>query len=130
MELDVKGKTREVNFNKVGFIRKLDSIYKAESDGVEFGFGLMFADIYLKQYSVPHLSNVIRCGIKEAVRVEDVDEAIEAYAEEHGTLDGLFEQVIDELGKSPIATATLKKLENLEKKNQDKNNVANLKSIK
>lgn len=116
MEKKFNGKTVEFNFNKVKFIRKLDSYYKAERGGMKFGFGLMMADMQLKQYSVPTLAQVLYSACVDKLVLDEIDELIENEAEEHGTLEPLFEEVFEELGKSPIAVATLQKLEKMTEK--------------
>lgn len=113
MEKKYNGKTVEFKFDKVKFIRKLDAYYKAERGGMKFGFGLMMADMQLKQYSVPALAQVLYSACVDKLTLDDVDEIIENEAEEHGTLEPLFEEVFEELGKSPIAVATLQKLEKM-----------------
>lgn len=113
MEKKYNGKTVEFKFDKVKFIRKLDSYYKAERGGMKFGFGLMMADMQLKQYSVPTLAQVLYSACVDKLVMDDIDEIIENEAEEHGTLEPLFEEVFEALGKSPIAVATLQRLEKM-----------------
>ena len=128
MELKVKGKAREIEFNKIGFIRELDEQYKAERSGVKFGFGLMFANMYLEQYSVPALATILKCALfNEKVTLSDVDKAIEDYAEETGDLEPLFQGVIEGLGNAPIVKATVKKLQEAEQSEMNKE--AKLKTI-
>ena len=115
MLLVIKGKEKELNVNKIGFIRKLDSLYKAEESGTEFGMGLMLADIYLDQYSVPALADIITVAI-EGVNKNDVEESIEAYAMKEGSLESLFEELRNELGKSALTKATMSRLKVLEEK--------------
>ena len=116
MEKKYNGKTVEFNFNKVKFIRKLDAYYKAERGGMKFGFGLMMADMQLKQYSVPTLAQVLYSACVDKLVLDEIDELIENEAEEHGTLEPLFEEVFEALGRSPIAVATLQKLEKMTEK--------------
>jgi len=115
MLLVIKGKEKELNVNKIGFIRKLDSLYKAEESGTEFGMGLMLADIYLDQYSVPALADIITVAV-EGVNKNDVEESIEAYAMKEGSLESLFEELRNELGKSALTKATMSRLKVLEEK--------------
>lgn len=118
MEKKYNGKVVEFNFNKVRFIRKLDSYYNAERNGMKFGFGLMLADMHLRQFSVPALAQVLYSACVTKLTMDDVDEIIENEAEETGTLQPLFEEVFEELGKSPIAKATMNELEKLNQKAQ------------
>lgn len=114
MEMKVNGVTKEFNFEKIRFINKLDKVYKAEKEGMNFGFGLMFANIYLEQYSVPALVTILKCACTTVVNEADMEAAVEEYAEEKGDLEPLFKQVIEELGKSKVAKATVKRLKSLE----------------
>lgn len=109
MEIEIKGKLRELKFG-IGFIRKLDEVYTIERDGVEFGFGLAMANIQLQQYNPSALSEVIRCASTGNPSLRDVDNAIEEYAEENDGLGGLFDEVITELGKSPLVKDTMKRM--------------------
>ncbi|NLC25377.1 MAG: hypothetical protein GX777_01960 [Fastidiosipila sp.] len=113
MKLKVKGKEQELKFN-MGFIRRLDEIHSIKvdvmgaGDGMAFGVGLVYADIQLKQYSPVMLSDVIRAATN--CSIIDADKAIEDYAEENGSLDKLFDGVIDGLKKSPVVKTTLMKM--------------------
>lgn len=110
MEFMINGKERELRFG-IGFIRKLDEAYTVEMNGIPFGMGLTMASAQLAQYNPTALSEVIRSAVKGNVSLRDVDGAIEDYAMEHGGLGELFEQVVEEVGKSPVAKDTMKKLE-------------------
>lgn len=122
MFLTVKGKEREFRFDKIGFIRRLDNIYKAEKEGVEFGFGLVFADVHLESFSVPQLSQILKCAsVDKNVSVSDIDEAIEQMVEEdEDALERLFEGVQEEMGKSGVIKAVRKKMDELEEKGKAK----------
>jgi len=111
----IKGKEKELVINKIGFIRKLDSIYKTEESGTEFGVGLMLADVFLDQYSVPALADIITVAI-EGVNKNDVEESIEAYAIKEGSLESMFEELRNELGKSELTKATMSRHKVLEEK--------------
>ena len=114
MEFVINGKERELKFG-IGFIRKLDDVYKAEVNGFSFGMGLNMAMVQLEQYNPSALSEVIRAAIKGNVALNAVDEAVEDYAEENDGLEELFEEVIENLGKSTTIKATLKKLQAIAK---------------
>lgn len=120
MEIRIGKMVHQLEFEKIRFIRGLDKIYKAESDGIEFGMGVILADIYLKQGSVPALVNVIRCAINAPVSLDAIDSVVEKIAEENDGLDQLFEEVREEMGKSPIVKSTLKRVQ--EAQNQVKAN--------
>lgn len=114
MILNINGKDTELRFD-VGFIRRLDEVYKMENkaQGIQFGMGLMSANVYLKQYSPVGLSDIIRCAIKPQPSQNTIDTFIDDYAEKNGDLDQLFTDVSDALGKSNVCKATLKNLQKL-----------------
>lgn len=112
MEIEIKGKLRELKFG-IGFIRKLDEAYTVEMHGIPFGMGLTMASAQLQQYNPTALSEVIRSASVGNPSLRDVDKAIENYAEEHDGLGDLFEEVIGEMGKSPIVKDTMKRMENM-----------------
>lgn len=112
MEFVINGKERELKFG-IGFIRKLDDVYKVDYNGIEFGMGLNMANIQLQQFNPTALSEVIRAAIRGTASQKQVDEALEDYAEENDGLGDLFEQVIKEMGKSAIVKDSLKRVESL-----------------
>ena len=117
MEFVINGKERELKFG-IGFIRKLDEVYKVDYNGIEFGMGLNMANIQLQQFNPTALSEVIRSAIKGNVSQRQMDEAIEEYADENDGLGSLFESVIDEMGKSTVVKDTLKRAQKLAEANE------------
>lgn len=116
MEFEINGKERELKFG-IGFIRKLDEVYKVEYNGIEFGMGLNMANAQLQQFNPTALSEVIRSAIKGNVSQRQMDEAIEEYADENDGLGSLFESVIDEMGKSTVVKDTLKRAQQMAEEN-------------
>ena len=112
MEFVINGKERELKFG-IGFIRKLDEVYKVDYNGIEFGMGLNMANIQLQQFNPTALSEVIQAAVRGVTSQKQVDEALENYAEENNGLGDLFEQVIEEMGKSAIVKDSLKRVESL-----------------
>jgi len=112
MEFVINGKERELKFG-IGFIRKLDDVYKVDYNGIEFGMGLNMANIQLQQFNPTALSEVIQAAVRGVTSQKQVDEALEDYAEENDGLGDLFEQIIEEMGKSAIVKDSLKRVENL-----------------
>ena len=112
MEFEINGKERELKFG-IGFIRKLDDVYKVDYNGIEFGMGLNMANIQLQQFNPTALVEVIHAAVRGVTSQKQVDEALEVYAEENDGLGDLFEQIIEEMGKSAIVKDSLKRVENL-----------------
>ena len=111
MKLKIKNKEQELKFN-IGFIRRLDELHSVDIDvlgvDMQFGVGLITANVQLQQYSPTMLSDVIRAAA--SCSQAEADKAIEDYAEEHGSLDKLFAEVHAELKKSPVVKTTLAKM--------------------
>src|SRR5690625_7479443 len=112
MEFVINGKERELKFG-IGFIRKLDDVYKVDYNGIEFGMGLNMANIQLQQFNPTALSEVIQAAVRGVTSQKQVDEALEDYAEENDGLGDLFEQIIEEMGKSAIVKDSLKRVEKI-----------------
>ena len=112
MEFVINGKERELKFG-IGFIRKLDDVYKVDYNGIEFGMGLNMANIQLQQFNPTALMEVIHAAVRGVTSQKQVDEALEDYAEENDGLGDLFEQVIEEMGKSAIVKDSLKRVQQM-----------------
>src|SRR5699024_9775704 len=112
MEFVINGKERELKFG-IGFIRKLDDVYKVDYNGIEFGMGLNMANIQLQQFNPTALVEVIHAAVRGVTSQKQVDEALESYAEENDGLGSLFDLVIEEMGKSAIVKDSLKRAVNL-----------------
>ena len=112
MEFVINGKERELKFG-IGFIRKLDDVYKVDYNGIEFGMGLNMANIQLQQFNPTALVEVIHAAVRGVTSQKQVDEALESYAEENDGLGSLFDLVIEEMGKSAIVKDSLKRASSL-----------------
>ena len=112
MEFVINGKERELKFG-IGFIRKLDDVYKVDYNGIEFGMGLNMANIQLQQFNPTALVEVIHAAVRGVTSQKQVDEALEVYAEENDGLGDLFEQIIEEMGKSAIVKDSLKRVQQM-----------------
>lgn len=115
MEIKISGKNRKMLFN-IGFIRRLDELHSVKVDAVgidlRFGAGLLTANSQLAQYSPVMLSDVVQAAT-DCTRAQG-DKAVEDYADEHGSLDGLFKGIAEELKKSPVVKTTLEKMAELD----------------
>jgi len=111
MKFKVAGKEYELKFG-MKFVRQLDILYKIDYQGLELGAGLSMAYMGLAQYSPSVISNIIKAAVahEENVKLKTIDEAVEEYAEENGDLGELFEDLKEEMGKSPVVKFTLNKM--------------------
>ena len=112
MEFVINGKERELKFG-IGFIRKLDDVYKVDYNGIEFGMGLNMANIQLQQFNPTALVEVIHAAVRGVTSQKQVDEAVEDYADENDGLGELFELIMEEMGKSAIVKDSLKRATSL-----------------
>lgn len=116
MEFTIKGKEYELKFG-LAFIRQLDEKFKVNYQGMEFGMGIIQAMAGLQQYNPTTLADVLKAAAThsgKAPKQYDVDEALDEYAEEHDGLEQLFEDIIEEMGKSKTVKATQDKLQKVQ----------------
>lgn len=115
MIFEIDGKEQELKFG-LGFVRKLDKAHTVVQDGVEFGMGLQTVYPQLTLRNPVTLAEVITLAAKGATQ-KKVDEAIEAYAEETGDLEPLFQEVEEKLEESAFTKATVKQMKERMKQN-------------
>ncbi|MDY0394792.1 tail assembly chaperone [Virgibacillus halophilus] len=111
MEMKINGKDVKLKFG-VKFCRIMDEKHKIDYEGMQFGMGVVNALLGLEQKNVSVLSDIIDAATKSEYHQDDVDDAIEDYAEREGGLKKLFEQVKSEMGKSPVVQETEKAFKN------------------
>jgi len=122
MEFKIGKKNYQLKFG-VKCVRELDKVYKIDREGLEFGMGVNLAFVQLQTKSITGLSNVIKAAIshvESAPNIDKVDAAVEAYAEENDGLNKLFDEILDEMGKSPVMKETLKDFQEKAKKEETK----------
>lgn len=111
MEFKINGKDYDLKFG-LRFIRELDNRYKVDYQGLKFGMGVNLAFMGLNQYNPTTLTDIIQASVaheKSAPKLFQTENAIEEYAEENEGLEQLFEDVLDEMGKSYVVKDSLKK---------------------
>jgi hypothetical protein len=122
MEIKIGKKNYQLKFG-LKCIRELDKVYKVDTQGLQFGMGVNLAVIQLQTKSVSGLSNVIKAAIShtdDAPNIDKVDAAVEKYAEENDGLNKLFNEIQDEMGKSPVMKETLKDFQEKAKEEEAK----------
>lgn len=110
MEFKINEKMYQLKFG-LKCIRELDKFYKVDYQGMEFGMGVNLAFMNLNQYNPTALVQVVSAAVsheQSPPKIYQVDTAIEEYAIENDGLSKLFEELLEELGKSPVAKDTLK----------------------
>lgn len=110
MEIKIGKKNQQLKFG-LKFVRELDKVFKVDTQGLQFGMGINLAFIQLTTKNPTTLAEVIKAATAHndnAPTLNQVDEAIEDYADEHGDLGILFDQIIEEMGKSKVIKHTIK----------------------
>lgn len=105
----------------VKFVRLMDEKYTIDYQGLDFGMGIMYAQMGLAQKSVPTLSNIIHAATKGEYHIDDIDDAVEEYAEQEGGLKKLFDQIEEEMGKSQVVQETIKALQEASEEAKNEN---------
>lgn len=130
MDFKVGDKDLKLNFG-VRFTADLDESEQYESDGIEFGMGLMMAQEKLSMGKYDALANIIKHALhRENVTTDEVFDAIDQYGEEND-LEVLFTKIEDELKNSnAVRTAKLRMEKTSEEANRKKGAEQALKLMK
>ncbi|MEN2467941.1 tail assembly chaperone [Ornithinibacillus sp. JPR2-1] len=108
MNFKINGKDVKLKFG-LKFCRSLDEVYKVDYQGLEFGMGVSFAFMNLEQRNPVAISEVIKAASAHVGFTSDeIDEAVEQYAEDNDGLEKLFKNLLDEMGKSQVVASTIK----------------------
>ena len=107
MQLKIGSKDVKLKFG-MKFCRELDKVYRVDYQGLEFGMGVNLAFMNLNQSNPVALAEVVKAATAhEGYSTDDIDDAIERYAEKEGDLSTLFSKVQEEMGKSETVKHTL-----------------------
>lgn len=115
MKFKINGQEYQLEFG-MKFINELDKRYSVNYEGFKFGMGVNMAFMYLNQYNPTVLQNIISAAVsheKNKPSEKKIEEAIIEYATENDGLGQLFEELIEELGKSPLLKATIKRFQEM-----------------
>lgn len=108
MEFKINGKDVKLKFG-VKFCRELDKSYEVEYEGIKFGMGVNLAAMGIDQYNPVAAAEVIKAATSHVgFTADEIDDAIDEYAENENGLGKLFNQLKDELGKSQVVADTIK----------------------
>lgn len=90
------------------FCRTLDEAYKVDYRGMQFGMGVNMAFMGLQQKNPVAIAEVIFAAAShEDVTKDQVDKAVDSFAEKEGGLNKLFTDLEKELGNSKTVMDTL-----------------------
>lgn len=115
MKFEINGKEHDVKFN-IRFVRNLNKKFTIKESGLEIGAGLQSTIPLLSLRDVTALVDVIHAGIYPTVSEKAVEDAVDAYGEEHGDFKGLFDEVGKQLLKAPATKEIAEKMEKAAKK--------------
>ena len=86
MQLKIGSKDVKLKFG-MKFCRELDKVYRVDYQGLEFGMGVNLAFMNLNQSNPVALAEVVKAATAhEGYSTDDIDDAIERYAEKEGDL--------------------------------------------
>lgn len=118
MKFKIAGKETKLKFG-LKFCRELDKVYRVDYEGLEFGMGVNLAFMNLNQGNPVGLAEVIKASsAHEGYTEEQIDNAIEDYAEKEGDLSKIFDQVLDEMGKSEVVKHTINQFKETNQKTE------------
>ncbi|MBC5637853.1 tail assembly chaperone [Ornithinibacillus sp. BX22] len=108
MNFKINNKDVKLKFG-LKFCRSLDEVYKVDYQGLEFGMGVNFAYMNLEQRNPVAIAEIIKAASAHVgFSSDEIDEAVEHYAEENDGLEKLFTNLIHEMGKSQVVASTIK----------------------
>lgn len=109
MILEINGKQYESRFG-IRFIRELDKTNSLEREGIKFGAGLELKVPMLVACDTVALSDVLYAGtVTEKSRPTQIE--VDDFVENHGDIEALFNEVLDELKKSNATKLKMQQLE-------------------
>jgi hypothetical protein len=110
MNLTINGKDQELKFG-FGFVNKMDVEFKIEQNGMDMGMGVGLGKTLLEStYSLKCLKKIIKAAT-DKTNDREIEVAIENYAEEHDDITSLYEDLLDEMGKSSLLKPMISKFE-------------------
>lgn len=118
MILKMNGREVEVRFG-LRFIRELDKTNMMQREGLKFGAGLEVKVPMLFTYDAVALADILYAGTsmeKDRPTLKEID----SYVEQHEDIEGLFDEVVEELKKSNATGLKVQKLAGDLKKQEEK----------
>lgn len=115
MQLDINGKSYTGKFG-IKFARELDRKYGMKRDDISLGMALSIKAPMLLAGDVVTLVDFLYISTITESKRPKIDD-IEIFVEEHENIEALFDEVIDEVGKSNATKLAMKEV----KKNMEQN---------
>ena len=112
MRLEINDKPVELKFS-FEFIERMDKRFATDEKASDMGVGLSVGlGLLERTYSPTTLVDVIYSATN-GVSKDNIKKFVENYANENESLEPLFDEIISEIKKAPMLTATLKKMDKL-----------------
>lgn len=112
MRLEINDKPVDLKFS-FEFIERMDKRFATDERANDMGVGLSVGlGLLERTYSPTTLVDVIHSATN-GVTKDNIKKFVENYANENESLEPLFDEVIAEIKKAPMLTATLKKMDKL-----------------
>lgn len=112
MRLEINDKPVDLKFS-FEFIERMDKRFAADDRANDMGVGLSVGlGLLERTYSPTTLVDVVYAAT-DGVSKDNIKKFVENYAVENESLEPLFDEIIAEIKKAPMLTATLKKMDKL-----------------
>ena len=112
MRLEINDKPVDLKFS-FEFIERMDKRFATDDRANDMGVGLSVGlGLLERTYSPTTLVDVIHSATN-GVTKDNIKKFVENYANENESLEPLFDEIIAEIKKAPMLTATLKKMDKL-----------------
>lgn len=112
MRLEINDKPVDLKFS-FEFIERMDKRFATDDRANDMGVGLSVGlGLLERTYSPTTLVDVIHSATN-GVTKDNIKKFVEDYANENESLEPLFDEIIAEIKKAPMLTATLKKMDKL-----------------
>ena len=109
MELTIGKKTYPLYFG-LKFIREMDKRYTLKRDGIEFGFGVTSAVVYIEDRNPVILFDLIQAATITEKSKPSVDEIENLLEDEKTDLEKLFKDFLSALETAPLTKVKLQDL--------------------
>lgn len=129
MNFKINGEKIKLNFG-VRFVAELDETEKFQTEGIEFGMGLMMTQQKLEMGNLGALAKIIKYALyKENFTLDEIYDALDEYAEEND-LEVLIEKIEGELKNSNAVRTMQTRMEKQQKEANRKQGIQAVKPTK
>ena len=112
MRLEINDKPVELKFS-FEFIERMDKRFATAKEASDMGVGLSVGLGLLERTYSPTTRVDVIYSATDGVSKDNIKKFVENYANENESLEPLYGEIISEIKKAPMLTATLKKMDKL-----------------